>query len=326
MQLASSARIPDGFMAAMRLGGEKPHQGLPGRNPALYQGPTVCNSTTALGLRGQAELNRVGSCSTGKERDTESGNDYFGARYYASSMGRFMSPDWSAKVTPVPYAKLSNPQSLNLYSYVGNNPLRSVDPDGHADIAAECKGQATCSKTVTDTVNIVHYDKKTGQSVVDSTLKVTTNFNLTTDAKGNVNVSASSTVANVSGHAYSDSQLGTMGKDIGAVQQSAVMMGFGANTTQMMTAVGAAETAFGGASATSSNPFKAPSINPLQLSGGRANGDLMHNIQGALNVFDYFGSKVDFDPIPTYRGYSDGSVPTMSNYGAVYNSIQETQP
>jgi RHS repeat-associated protein len=30
---------------------------------------------------------------TGKERDTESGNDYFGARYYASSMGRFMSPD-----------------------------------------------------------------------------------------------------------------------------------------------------------------------------------------------------------------------------------------
>lgn len=34
---------------------------------------------------------------TGKERDTESGNDYFGARYYASSMGRFMSPDWSAQ-------------------------------------------------------------------------------------------------------------------------------------------------------------------------------------------------------------------------------------
>jgi RHS repeat-associated protein len=131
MQLASSARIPDGFMAAMRLGGEKPHQGLPGRNPALYQGPTVCNSTTALGLRGQAELNRVGSCSTGKERDSESGNDYFGARYYASSMGRFMSPDWSAKEEPVPYAKLDDPQSLNLYAYVRNNPLGAVDSDGH---------------------------------------------------------------------------------------------------------------------------------------------------------------------------------------------------
>ena len=53
--------------------------------------------------------------STGKERDGETGNDYFGARYYASSMGRFLSPDWSAKAEPVPYAKLDNPQSLNLY-------------------------------------------------------------------------------------------------------------------------------------------------------------------------------------------------------------------
>ncbi|HXS14400.1 MAG TPA: RHS repeat-associated core domain-containing protein [Acidobacteriaceae bacterium] len=68
---------------------------------------------------------------TGKERDTESGNDYFGARYYASTMGRFMSPDWSAKAEPVPYAKLENPQSLNLYGYMLNNPLGGVDPDGH---------------------------------------------------------------------------------------------------------------------------------------------------------------------------------------------------
>ncbi len=68
---------------------------------------------------------------TGKERDTESGNDYFGARYYASSMGRWLSPDWSAKAEPVPYAKMGNPQSLNLYAYVRNNPLRGVDPDGH---------------------------------------------------------------------------------------------------------------------------------------------------------------------------------------------------
>jgi RHS repeat-associated protein len=69
---------------------------------------------------------------TGKERDAESGNDYFGARYYASSMGRFMSPDWGAHEDPVPYAKLDDPQSLNLYSYVLNNPLRTTDPDGHA--------------------------------------------------------------------------------------------------------------------------------------------------------------------------------------------------
>lgn len=33
---------------------------------------------------------------TGKRRDTESQLDYFGARYYAGSMGRWISPDWSA--------------------------------------------------------------------------------------------------------------------------------------------------------------------------------------------------------------------------------------
>jgi len=68
---------------------------------------------------------------TGKERDTESGNDYFGARYYASTMGRFLSPDWSAKAEPVPYARLDDPQSLNLYVYGGNNPLIHIDADGH---------------------------------------------------------------------------------------------------------------------------------------------------------------------------------------------------
>jgi len=68
---------------------------------------------------------------TGKERDGESGNDYFGARYYSSTVGRFMTPDWSLKAEPVPYARLDIPQTLNLYAYVGNNPLTHTDVDGH---------------------------------------------------------------------------------------------------------------------------------------------------------------------------------------------------
>ena len=68
---------------------------------------------------------------TGKERDTETSLDEFGARYYDSSLGRFMIPDWAAKPTAVPYASVGNPQSLNLYSYVNNNPTTTRDPDGH---------------------------------------------------------------------------------------------------------------------------------------------------------------------------------------------------
>jgi RHS repeat-associated protein len=68
---------------------------------------------------------------TGKERDPETGVDYFFARYYSSALGRFLTPDWSATPMAVPYAKLGDPQSLNLYSYVENNPITGIDPDGH---------------------------------------------------------------------------------------------------------------------------------------------------------------------------------------------------
>lgn len=68
---------------------------------------------------------------TGKEHDYETGLENFGARYDSSSLGRFMSPDWSSDPEAVPYAKLSNPQSLNLYAYVQNNPINAVDLDGH---------------------------------------------------------------------------------------------------------------------------------------------------------------------------------------------------
>jgi RHS repeat-associated protein len=74
---------------------------------------------------------------TGKERDSESMLDYFGARYYSSAMGRWMSPDWADKPEPVPYADLSDPQSLNLYGYVRNNPMSHADSDGHQNPVVE---------------------------------------------------------------------------------------------------------------------------------------------------------------------------------------------
>jgi RHS repeat-associated protein len=63
---------------------------------------------------------------TGKERDAETGLDYFGARYFSGAQGRFTSPD-----EPLMFADPENPQSWNLYSYAFNNPLLYSDPDGH---------------------------------------------------------------------------------------------------------------------------------------------------------------------------------------------------
>ena len=79
---------------------------------------------------------------TGKERDTESGLDYFGARFDSSSLGRFMTTDPIA-------GQVSNPQSLNLYSYVRNNPLTLIDPTGMiviwSDSDKKCKeGETVC--------------------------------------------------------------------------------------------------------------------------------------------------------------------------------------
>jgi RHS repeat-associated protein len=63
---------------------------------------------------------------TGKERDGESGLDYFIHRHYASTMGRFMQPDPAGMMA----VDIGSPQTLNRYTYVLNNPLSLVDPFG----------------------------------------------------------------------------------------------------------------------------------------------------------------------------------------------------
>lgn len=105
---------------------------------------------------------------TGKERDSESGLDNFGARYDASSMGRFMTPD------PLPWVDwqhgnkeerqhfadfISNPQNFNMYAYVDNNPTSKTDPTGMEGCKAGDKTFSTC------TIKIV-YDPKTSHGTL----------------------------------------------------------------------------------------------------------------------------------------------------------------
>jgi RHS repeat-associated protein len=66
---------------------------------------------------------------TGKERDAETGLDFFGARYFSGAQGRFTSPD--PKIFSSRH--LMQPQKWNKYAYVQNNPLARFDPDGADD-------------------------------------------------------------------------------------------------------------------------------------------------------------------------------------------------
>jgi RHS repeat-associated protein len=75
---------------------------------------------------------------TQKERDNETGLDYFEARYYASIQGRFTSPD-----EPLVGQDASDPQTWNLYSYTSNSPLNRVDEDGRRWFY-KCGGDQGC--------------------------------------------------------------------------------------------------------------------------------------------------------------------------------------
>ena len=105
-----------------RLGlGELAHTSRQGIGPA--------NALTAPGISEcLCDSGRRSRCA-GKERDAETGLDYFGARYMSAAQGRFTSPDPGGAG-----ASLFNPQSWNGYSYVNNRPLTHVDPDGEIPI------------------------------------------------------------------------------------------------------------------------------------------------------------------------------------------------
>ena len=100
---------------------------------------------------------------TGKERDAESGLDFFDARYMSSAQGRFTSTD---PVTITTH-RLLNPQELNLYAYVANNPLRFIDPTGKV---LQCVGTdnqqnqcfADLQQIAGDAANRLSIDAKTG--------------------------------------------------------------------------------------------------------------------------------------------------------------------
>jgi RHS repeat-associated protein len=76
--------------------------------------------------QGYSQMDNVRQKFTGKERDSETGLDYLINRYYSSALGRFTTADPVLIAPP----RLPDPQRLNLYAYVRNNPLVATDPNG----------------------------------------------------------------------------------------------------------------------------------------------------------------------------------------------------
>jgi RHS repeat-associated protein len=104
---------------------ENSHQGFEGIKAALCLASMEAKSNAASGMPVCLWREGIRSRSSGKERDNETGLDYFGARYYSAAQGRFTSPD-----PLLGSGRTYDPQTWNRYSYVRNNPLRFTDPTG----------------------------------------------------------------------------------------------------------------------------------------------------------------------------------------------------
>jgi RHS repeat-associated protein len=100
------------------LASTKRHDYLPfGEELLAYTG----GRTTTQGYNADSVRQKF----TSKERDNETGLDYFGARYYGSAQGRFTSVD-----PALTSADVVTPQSWNRYASSFNNPVRYIDPTG----------------------------------------------------------------------------------------------------------------------------------------------------------------------------------------------------
>jgi RHS repeat-associated protein len=163
---------------------------------------------------------------TGKERDAESGLDNFEARYYGSSLGRFMSPD------PLG-GHQDDPQPLNRYAYVRNNPLNLTDPTG-LDFNLQCTqtkdNASTCQNGVQGTTTTDANGKSTFNATVISNDK---NGNLVDQNGNQYNATVSGAGVSFSQAGSNQSSMGTFinGSNATTIQGSGDLAGFTFNFT-----------------------------------------------------------------------------------------------
>ena len=258
---------------------------------------------------------------TGHERDSESGLDFAQARYCSSATGRFMSPD------PLLQSAINNdPQTWNRYTYVQNNPLRYIDPDGKA------QGDVF-KRTKTTTTEIVAQERGGGQAVQQAKITITeTQVEYLTD-KGKVfykePIQTTATAINT-GKAprdYSDSDLRTMENVAVNVIEVSREKGF-----DQTIALGIAnlETHMGVLPSKENVEWKKSDINPMQLSEGAAKGGtLRSNISGAIDLYNSKSGSTLHEKLANYRGKGQPDTEAYASSGerkidAIRSSRQES--
>jgi len=108
--------------------------GVVSRHDYMPFGEELFNGGRTVGM-GYGAADGLRQKFTSKERDVETGLDYFLARYYSATQGRFTSIDPENAG-----ADVSDPQSWNGYAYTRNTPTVLVDPDGREFSVCYSKG------------------------------------------------------------------------------------------------------------------------------------------------------------------------------------------
>jgi hypothetical protein len=150
-----------------------------------------------------------------------------------------MSPDWADKPEAVPYSDLHNPQSLNLYAYVSNNPLSRADFDGHnwlnklgnlfTEASCWCEGAEAAASAKRNQEQADAFMRQNAQYVVTATILTTGIYGASIgptapeSAEGAADVEAGSGWVKV-GRWMSQDELANM-KSSGVAQESADLGG-----------------------------------------------------------------------------------------------------
>ena len=270
-------------------------------------GAGVGGRTTAMGFSNSGDNNR--KKFTLYERDTETALDFAQARYYSATQGRFTSPD-----PLMSSAEPSDPQSWNRYAYVGNNPLKLIDPSGMSSQpggrnisnwnGAMASEQATAGispwpddtagdvfiRATITTTQVIVQEVGGGQVTQEATITITETLVEYVNGQGVVLQSEpveTSAKAENTGNApitYTQPQLDVMENVAKNIVEVSRAKGF---DPAVALGIAQTETNMGTRQNTEGVAWKKSEINPMQLSGGAAKGrDLRGNIAGAIDLFN----------------------------------------